>query len=376
MANVMRITGSPQPTYTFRADAFPAHPGCYLMKGEDGTVIYVGKANSLRNRLASYFRVSAAQHRKAEMIAQIRDIEVILVRNEREALVLESNLVRHHDPGYNSRFTRDDDSYYYIAVTDETFPRIVPYRKRRTNFALDEENVNVSDLYGPYVGWRLRNRILDAVRDECPVRTCHVLPERPCPRHKSGRCPAPCIGAVSSEDYARTITSARRLLRRPSRSFLRALSERMSDASAAMEFERARELRDRLRALEHAALPQAVERHRPIDLDALYVEDGQGIRLSVRSGAMVSLDGPVAFGEGLEGIAWCFERIDASVASGHLVVSGDLDWQLLRDRRGLRVSKPGPSYPGQLLEICRINHAYRTGDAAPGSEPSTTTDRA
>lgn len=354
----MRVTPRRTAVYDFDAGEFPDRPGCYLMKDSRGSVIYVGKANSLRHRLASYFRETAAPHRKAELVARVREIEVVLVRNEREALVLESHLIRHHDPAYNSRFTRDDDSYYYIALTDEPFPRVVPFRKRRTNFAIDAEGTGIGTLFGPYVGWRMRNRILDGVRAAFPLRTCHVIPARPCPRLSTDQCPAPCTEAISADDYARRVASVRRLLARPPEAYRRELRERMERAAFSEDFERAAELRDRFRAFEHAALPQAVERHRPIDLDVLYLDDGRLIRMEVRKGAVVGLDGPHAVEQTPKGVD-AFLRTDGAEPSVRLLVCGAIDWRAVPTRRSMTVSRPGRSYAGQLLEICRINHAHR-----------------
>lgn len=145
MANVMQITQDASARFSFHPRRYPEHPGCYLMKDARSNVIYAGRAKSLRKRLSSYFRTSSKPHRKAEMIARIREIEIFLARNEREALVLESNPIRHLNPPYNSRFTRDDDSYYYIARTDEAFQRFVPFRKRRVNYALVAMRPRCSD---------------------------------------------------------------------------------------------------------------------------------------------------------------------------------------------------------------------------------------
>jgi excinuclease ABC subunit C len=359
MAKVTRITQEDETPFAFLPAMYPDRPGCYLMRNGDGDVIYVGKANGLRSRLASYFRSSAAPHRKAEMLSRVRRIDVILVRNEREALVLESNLIRHLQPAYNSRFTHDDDSYYYIALTDEAFPRFVPYRKRRTNFALTSDD-DVRALFGPYVGWRLRNRILEAVRATFPVRTCHSIGgERPCSRGEAGRCGAPCDGSTSAWEYERVVSSACRFLARPSKARRRSLRRQMEAAARAREFERARDLRDRLLALEHASLPQAVERHRRFALDVLYIEGDQAVRMPVREGAVVGLDGPHTVDPSPSGVRELVDDILPDGPPGKLLVSGAVDWRPLARRLPLRVSTPGTSYSGQLLEICRMNLTYR-----------------
>jgi len=360
-ANVMPITQEAPARFTFHACQYPSHPGCYLMKDADGDVIYVGKAKSLREHLSSYFRASSESHRKAEMIARIREIEISLVRDEREALVLESNLIRHLNPPYNSRFTRDDDSYYYIARTNEAYPRFVPFRKRRVNYALTSAGGEASALFGPYVGRRLRNRILHALRTRFPIRLCHTLPEEPCPRLETGCCFSPCAGLITNDAYRRIVTSASRFLRRPPQAFLRSLHEQMQSAADQRDYERARHLRDRFVALTHAVSPQAAERSKPRNADVLCIEGGYALMMHVRRGVIVGLGALVVLDQSREGL-------QTHLLSAYEVTSPDLDLLIANraiDRRRLKTTLPivvprtAASYAGQLLEICRINHEYR-----------------
>jgi len=368
MASVTHITRRTEPAvFAFRAASYPEQPGCYLMRDASGALLYVGKAVNLRRRLSSYFRDSERPHRKAEMIRRIRGIDVFLVRNEREALVLESNLIRHHRPPYNSRFTRAGDSYYYIALTDERFPRFVPYRKERVNFALHATDGRYAELFGPYVGWRLRNRILEAVRELFPIRTCHALPAdgTACVRAEAGTCRAPCASAIDENGYRLLIRQAGRFPARPPAARLKAWRREMDELSARQSYDEAGQLRDRIRALEHARLPQAVEIDRPWDLDVLWLEDDHLATIHVRDGDAIGL----CIEEVPSGIALA-ERLRQAETS--CVVCNPVARNLLtgapdRGRRVIVPRSPGSRH-GQLLEICRMNHRHGVDAQRGGAE--------
>jgi excinuclease ABC subunit C len=364
------LSASASASYAFEAEAFPRLPGCYLMFDATDRLLYVGKAKDLRRRLSCYFHRGAERHRKAEMVERIRRIEVVLARNEREALVLESNLIRHHTPPYNSRFTRVGDSYYYIALTDEAYPRFVGYRRDRVNYALTESNGAYLELFGPYMGWRLRNRILEAVRERFPLRTCHRMPRERCIRRDSGLCSAPCLGRIPREAYQALVATARRFLQRPPRAALRALERDMREAAACEAFEEAQRIRDQLRALRHAALPQAVECSRGGDREVVWWGAGSMYRLQVRDGAVVNAgpfeDGgsPSSVRDGLvrrysssDAQAWIVNR----PAAAFLVqAAGDAERVSAAAPR-LIVPRSDRSRIGQLLELCRINHDFYAG---------------
>ena len=360
MTNVTHITDALPAPFAFRAEAYPEAPGCYLLRNGEGRLLYVGKAVNLRRRLASYFRASGRRHRRAEMIGRIRGIDVILVRNEREALVLESNLIHQRRPPFNSRFARDDDSYYYIARTEEPFPRFVPYRKRRANYALIGTSIAVGRLFGPYVGWRLRNRILDTLRAEFPLRVCHSLPSTPCPRGAFGACAAPCADWITECAYRALVRDASRFLRRPPAQYLRALEKDMQAAAAWRDYEHAGTLRARLVALEHAAAPQVAERSRDENVDVQYSEDGFRLTLHVRGGVIVGLGPLVSVEDTSAGVRPDADPAHADARVDRIIANRASDSGSLEQAIPVCVPRTARSYAGQLLEICRINHAYRT----------------
>ena len=168
----------------------PDSPGCYLMKDRDGTIIYVGKAVNLKNRVRSYFRDTAHTPKVAAMISHIDDFEILLCETNLEALILECNLIKRHKPYYNI-LLKDDKHYPYLKVDlKEPFPRLEMARRMEKDGAR---------YFGPYIGASAVRQVIEAVRNVFPLRTCRqALPaktlKRPCVNYDIGRCLAPCAG--------------------------------------------------------------------------------------------------------------------------------------------------------------------------------------
>jgi len=166
----------------------PKTPGVYLMKNAAGTVIYIGKALALKNRVSSYFQHGRKDPKTAAMVAEIEDFDYILTETEVEALMLEANLVKRHSPFYNIML-RDDKHYPYIRIDfNEKFPRVCVTRRVQNDGA---------KYYGPYIAAHILHDLLDTLNKTFPVRLCKKeitgeKKERPCLNHELGRCLAPC----------------------------------------------------------------------------------------------------------------------------------------------------------------------------------------
>src|SRR5580693_6478956 len=174
----------------------PDAPGVYLMIGRDGEILYIGKAVSLRSRVRSYFQDSATHHaRTVAMVERVADVRTIVVTNEVEALILEANLIKRHQPPFNVRL-RDDKRYPYLKVTNEPFPRVVFTRMVRNDGAR---------YFGPYTNAAGLRELIDLVRLVFPLRTCREpidgRRKRPCLQFHIKRCLAPCVGYQSETDY-------------------------------------------------------------------------------------------------------------------------------------------------------------------------------
>ncbi len=219
-------------------------PGVYRMYDADGGLLYVGKARNLQRRVSSYFMRSSNDPRIAAMVEQVDRIEVTVARNEDEALLLEANLIKQQSPRYNIMY-RDDKSYPYLRIsTGHPFARISFYRGAPQGG---------HRYFGPYPSAHAVRQTLASLQKLFRLRPCSdsyfANRSRPCLQHQIGRCSAPCVGRIGAEEYARDLADAERLLRGQGEHLIGALSEEMEAASAALDFERAARLRDRIAAL-------------------------------------------------------------------------------------------------------------------------------
>ncbi|MBN2147426.1 MAG: excinuclease ABC subunit UvrC [Anaerolineales bacterium] len=239
-------------------DTAPTKPGCYIMKDSQGTVIYVGKAINLRNRLRSYFHASAQEERKTrQLVRQIQDIEWIVVGSELEALILEMNLIKKHRPRYNVRL-KDDKRYPYIKIHwGEDYPKVTVTRQV-TDAGISEDTAR---YYGPYTSVWAVHQTLDVLRRIFPYLTCDReitgKDERACLYYDIKLCLAPCIGAVSREEYRQMIDDLGKFLEGRTDPILERLQNEMSRAAEELQFERAAALRDQIQAIH-----QVVERQK------------------------------------------------------------------------------------------------------------------
>src|SRR5512135_70999 len=232
----------------------PAKPGCYLMKNADGTIIYVGKAISLRNRVRSYFHADASHDAKTRrLVREIADIEWILVGSELEALILEMNLIKKHRPKYNVRL-KDDKRYPYIKVHwADPFPKVTVTRQ------MVEDG---SRYFGPYTSAWAVYQTLDALRRIFPYLTCDRVitgqDKRACLYYDIKLCLAPCIGAVNQAQYRQMISDLQEFLNGHSEPIMTRVQQDMEKASEELNFERAAALRDRLKAMQSIVERQKV----------------------------------------------------------------------------------------------------------------------
>ena len=224
----------------------PNKPGVYLYHDQSGTIIYVGKAKSLKNRVRSYFSGKASDPKTQVLVSKIADMEWIITDSEVEALLLENNLIKEHAPRYNVML-KDDKSYPYICISNEPFPRIFKTR----NVVQDG-----SQYYGPYTQASHVNSLLKAIYKIFTIRTCRRKiqdggnpGDEPCLQYHLGNCQAPCIGGISQKDYLEIIDEIIRFLNGNTRPVILRITGEMETASENMEFETAAKLRDRLQVL-------------------------------------------------------------------------------------------------------------------------------
>ena len=319
-----------------RLKRLPSKPGCYIMKDKDGHVLYVGKAASLRNRVPSYFRAAQDLSPKIRhMVEQIDDFEYLTVGSEVEALITENQLVKTYKPKYNT-LLRDDKTFPYIVITDEPFPRVL--RTRRVEKGRGR-------YFGPYADSGALNETLKLLKRLFPYRSCalNIVPDKlprgrhvPSPESRGAgqavlpspsaannylappelnghvaethpsandracldyyihRCVGPCIGAASQEEYARVIAQVVNFLEGKHDQVLADLEEQMNAAAEELNFERARLLRDQIRAIQRVAARQRVEVPGGGDQDVLGFARADGTMLvqllAIRNGRLTGRD--------------------------------------------------------------------------------------
>lgn len=229
-------------------------PGVYLMKNHKDKIIYVGKAKNLKARVRSYLTESKDHSSKTKLLVRnIDSIDTILTKSEAEAFLLEATLIKKYRPKYNIRL-KDDKAYPYIKVSVKNeFPRLYLSRK-----VLPDGN----NYYGPYTSGLAVKQTIKFLNKNFKIRDCKdsfmKSRKRPCMTHQIGRCTAPCVDLVSVEDYALDVSSAEKFLKGRNQDLLESLKSNMKEASVGERFEKAAQLRDSIKALEHIMERQSV----------------------------------------------------------------------------------------------------------------------
>jgi excinuclease ABC subunit C len=217
----------------------PDQPGCYLMKDRQGTIIYVGKAKVLKNRVRSYF-TGSHDGKTLRLVNEIEDFEYIITSSNIEALILEINLIKKHDPKYNIML-KDDKSYPFIKLTAERHPRLITTR----NVKKDK-----GKYFGPYPNVQAANETKKLLDRIYPLRKCNVLPDRVCLYYHLGQCLAPCVNEVTEQEYKKMTDDITKFLNGGYKDIKKELSEKMMAASEELDFERAKEYRDQIAHIE------------------------------------------------------------------------------------------------------------------------------
>jgi len=230
----------------------PDGPGVYLMKDDRGGILYVGKAVSLRKRVSSYFRKTAAQDPKVEsLVSQIQGIDYIVTSTELEALILENSLIKKHKPKYNI-VLRDDKNYPYLCLTvKEKYPRLIVTRRVQRDGNL---------YFGPYIPASALRKTLRLIYQLFPLRQCRAMSkrERPCLQYQMRRCAGPCAGATDPEEYRAIVQKVKLFLLGKKDHLLASMEKQMQEASDRLEYEKAAQIRDQIRAIRQTLQSQDV----------------------------------------------------------------------------------------------------------------------
>ena len=368
----------PLPLVEQRLQATPERPGVYLMKDARGTVLYVGKASILRNRLRTYFGSPSNQPNKTRrMMGHVHDFEYIVTDSEAEALILENTLIKRYKPRYNARL-KDDKTYPYLKIDlNEEFPRV--YITRRV--AKDGAR-----YFGPFATANTVRKSMDLVKRLFPYRSCTKnitgTDPRPCLEYYINRCVAPCTGFASREDYAKVIDQVIMFMEGDTDSVTRDLEENMALAAERLEFERAAVLRDRIKAVERVA----EERRIKVDsnpaaggnptwqagMDVIAVAQGSAEAwvevFFIRKGKLIGRDHffmegaqddspAVVIGQFIKQFYGSAQTIPPRIVTQHQVEDGDVVSDWLRGLRGgaVRLVWPQRGLHKQLVETVADN---------------------
>ena len=240
-----------------KLELIPENPGCYLYKDNIGEIIYVGKAKNLKNRVKSYF--TGTHNKKTQtLVSKIEDLEYIIVNSEKEALLLENNLIKKYRPYFNIRL-KDDKSYPYLMITKEEHPRLIMTRKYKKN------NKNI--YFGPYVDIKSAAEVKKILDKIYPLRKCNPVEKRPCMYYQIGECIGPCAKKITSEDYKVQISKIKSFLTGNTKEILTDLKNKMENHIKNLEFEAAGQIHSFIRSIEVSVQNQVVSDSNNVDRD-------------------------------------------------------------------------------------------------------------
>ena len=240
-----------------KLELIPENPGCYLYKDNIGEIIYIGKAKNLKNRVKSYF--TGTHNKKTQtLVSKIEDLEYIIVNSEKEALLLENNLIKKYRPYFNIRL-KDDKSYPYLMITKEEHPRLIMTRKYKKN------NKNI--YFGPYVDIKSAAEVKKILDKIYPLRKCNPVEKRPCMYYQIGECIGPCAKKITSEDYKVQISKIKSFLTGNTKEILTDLKNKMQNHIKNLEFEAAGQIHSFIKSIEVSVQNQVVSDSNNVDRD-------------------------------------------------------------------------------------------------------------
>lgn len=358
------------PNIRQRLSEYPTTPGVYLMKDKDGEVVYVGKAANLRARLRSYFARSGGDERFFVHLLDhvLGDIEVVLTRTAKEALLVENELIKTHQPRFNIKL-KDDKNFLNLRIgTEHPYPRLEVVRKRKKDGA---------KYFGPYASASMARQTLRQTNRYFKLRTCRDTDfknrSRPCLEYQIKRCDAPCVLDVPLDSYAESVRQVTLFLDGRGDQLVAHLRERMADAAVNMDFEQAAMLRDQAKAVEASLQRQAVVMNGLADLDvfgvgregpfaAVHVQEVRGGRIKrAQAFKLGKNEAPndVLLGQFVEQYYLDRSNIPKEILLSTTVQDADTLEEWLTDRRGLRVQLKVPQRGERrrMVELAETNAA-------------------
>lgn len=264
-----------KPTLDVQLKTLPNNPGVYQYFDKNGKILYVGKAKNIKKRVTSYFNKKHDSHRIGVMVKKIREIRPIVVESETDALLLENNLIKKHQPRFNVML-KDDKTYPWICIKNERFPRVFPTRR------LIKDG---SEYYGPYTSFKTVNTLLDLIKGLYKLRTCNYdLAEekirngkyKVCLEYHLGNCKGPCEGLESEDEYNRNIEAIRNIVKGNFKESLNRFKDQMKEHARQMEFEDAQRIKNKIEVLENYQSKSTVVNPKINNVDVFSIVSDEG----------------------------------------------------------------------------------------------------
>lgn len=333
----------------------PNKPGCYLMKNMDGNIIYVGKAKKLKNRLSSYFR-GTHTGKTQKLVSEIVDFEYIVVGSETEALILELNLIKKHNPKYNI-LLRDDKSYPYIELTNEPVPRLLIVRN------INRKKTNINRMYGPYPNAYAAKKTVELLNRMYPLRKCRTYPKKPCLYYHIDQCLGYCAFKIDEEVIRNMEKEIIQFLKGDSSLVTNKIKEEMLIESEKMNYEKAKELKDLLDYIEVTLVKQKVEIKdlTPRDVFGFYIDqDYLSVQVFfIRGGKIIETHNNII--ELVDGVEEELTRYIAKFYEKNVLLPKELfvpnivDSDLLETYLKIKVKKPLRGVKKKIVEMANNN---------------------
>lgn len=335
-----------------KLQTLPLEPGCYLMKDASGTIIYVGKAKKLKNRVSSYF-VGAHDYKTTKLVSRIVDFDYIVTHTEKEALILEINLIKQHRPRFNIMFM-DDKSYPYLKLTHELYPRLKVVRDR----SKDKKAL----YFGPYPDATAAHTMRKLINHLYPLRKCESMPKKVCLYYHLGQCLGPCEYKVEPSIYPQMAQEIARVLKGDDKALRKRLMDAMNDATESLNFEKAMEFRDDLKALDYVLDKQAVSQEKAIDKDVFAYAEQNGVLaiqgLMIRQGKILdrSFSVSILVDEADETfIDFIAQVYQTQALPDELILPSGLDVSILEEVLEVKIHQPQRGTQRKLVEMAQNN---------------------
>lgn len=330
----------------------PLEPGCYLMKDKNGTIIYVGKAKVLKNRVNSYF-MGAHNYKTTKLVSNIADFDYIVTGSEKEALLLEINLIKKHRPKYNIMFM-DDKSYPYIKLSNEAYPTLKVVR--------DLKKDRKAKYFGPFPDATAAHNTMKLLNTLYPLRKCRSMPKKVCLYYHIGSCLGPCEKEIDPEIYAKMKNDITKFLKGDVKDIKKELQEKMDQAIEHMAFEQAKEIHDLMISIDHIIDKQQIqtENNRDLDVFNYYADKGylaiQGF--FVRHGTLLEKElslTPLYDDPQESFISFILQYYQSHPMADELIVPLEVDISSLNELLDQKISQPFKGYRLKLLDMAKNN---------------------